>query len=168
MNFLNNLFKSNSQFKTGFDFNYLSDNYVYIRNRPYTTSNINRLLEILKDSSTLINTTKNPKVFFERYLLCISILNELIPIEHKIKFIGDTPSKIKKQLQLKENYTVNDFIDRYYQDFLEKISSLKTRKAKINKINKFKEDIEYYELYIQDENIKKYNNLYTELLKQIN
>lgn len=168
MNFFNNLLKNNKYNSNGFDFNYLSENYVYIRNNPYTISNIKRLLKILKESTDLVNTTKSPKVFFERYQLSISILNELIPVENKFKFIGDKPSKIKKQLQKKEQYTVSDFIDRYYQDYIEKINSLKTAKAKINKVNKFKEDIEYYKLYIQSENIEKYNNLYDELLKNIN
>lgn len=155
--------------KKGFDFNYLSDNYTYIRNNKYwNKETVNNCLKILKDCAKLINTTKKADIFFERYLLALSILNELIPIENKLSFKGDKPSKIKKQLYEKEIFTVNDFLDRYYNDFFEKINQLKTTKAKKNKIDAFSNELKDYMQYLSSESIEKYNNLYSKLNELIN
>ncbi len=149
--------------RNGFDFNYLSNEYVYLRNRTYNKSSIERVLKILKESGDLINTTKTPKVFFERYLLSISILNELIPIERKLSFSGKKPSALKRELQEKEVFTVNDFLDRYYNDTLEKINAYKTVKAKQNKVYEFSNEIDKYSRYMTLESLKKFTTLYEQL-----
>ncbi len=109
----------------GFNFNYTAEEYSAIKKRRYNMCTIQNYFRILKDCQQLINTTRKPDVFFNRYLIAVAILNDLILIENKLSFKGNTPSKIKKQLQKKEIYTVNDFLDRYYQDTLNKINNLK-------------------------------------------
>lgn len=162
----NNLFKINNNNnmidypKKGFDFNYISDNCIYIRNnKNWNKENINNCLRILKDCAKLINTTKNPKVFFERYLLAISILNELIPIEKKLNLKGDKPSQIKKQFYEKEINTVNDFIYRFYNETILKISTLKTQKSKLLRINEFCLALNNYKQYLSTDSINVYNTL---------
>lgn len=168
MKLFSNLFKSNKPIsvytKKGFDFNYLSNNFIYIRNnKHWNKENVSNCFRILKDSAKLINTTKKPEVFFERYLLALSILNELIPIEKKLLIKGDTPSKIKKQFYEKEILTVNDFIDRHFNETLDKLNSLKTEKSKINQIDKYCSAFDNYKQYLSNESISKYNSLCAEL-----
>lgn len=164
MGLLDNLFKRNNNIDTylkkGFDFNYLSDNYIYLRNNKYYThNNVNNCLRILKDCANLINTTKKPDVFFERYLLAISILNELITIQSKFKFSGKRPSEIKRELYEKEIFTVNDFLDRYYNETLVKLNSLKTEKAKLSRIDNFCTGLNNYKCYLSEDSLLKYNEL---------
>lgn len=169
MGFFSNLFNSQvnnivkSTPRNGFNFNYLSNEHIYLRNGNYNKSSIERVLKILKESGDLINTTKTPKVFFERYLLSISILNELISIEKKLSFKGNKPSSLKKTLQGKEVFTVNDFLDRYYNDTLAKINAYKTVKAKQNKVYEFSNEIDKYSRYMTLESLKKFTILYEQL-----
>lgn len=149
----------------GFNFNYTTEEYSAIRNNRYFEGTIIRYNQILKDCSELINTTKTPKVFFERYLIAIAILNDYILIERKLSFKGKKPSQIKKELQEKEIFTVNDFLDRYYEDTLSKINNLKTSKAKQNRVYKFSNEIDTYSKYLTNESLKKFTVQYEQLEK---
>ena len=166
---LKSLFKNNINVKVstttynGFNFNYTTDEYSAIRKKKYGISTIQIYFKILKDCEHLINTTKNPDVFFKRYMIAIAILNDLILIEHKLHFKGNKPSDIIKQLKAKEVYTVNDFLDRYYQDTLNKINSYKTSKAKQNKVISFSNEIDKYSIYMTNESLKKFTLMYEQL-----
>lgn len=149
----------------GFNFNHTTDEYSAVKNNRYYEGTIIRYNQILKDCSELINTTKTPKVFFERYLIAIAILNDYILIERKLSFKGKKPSQIKKELQEKEIFTVNDFLDRYYEDTLSKINNLKTSKAKQNRVYKFSNEIDTYSKYMTNESLKKFNIQYEQLEK---
>lgn len=164
-NFFNNFYTINisSTSYNGFNFNYTMPEYSAIRNGNYAISTIKRYIKILKDCGNLINTTKNPDVFFNRYLMTIAILNDLILIERKLSFKGQKPSKIKTQLQEKEIFTVNDFLDRYYNETLSKISILKTHKAKTNKIIAFSNKIDEYSIYMTSQSLSKFTNMYDTL-----
>ena len=157
---------NNAYPKKGFDFNYTMEEYSAIKQNRYNISTIQRYLEILKDCGNLINTTKKPDVFFSRYLIALAILNDLIPIENKLNLQGDKPSQIKKQLYDKEIFTVNDFIDRYYQDIISQIISLKTEKAKQKRINDFCNGLDIYKLHLSQESLDKYNNLCLDIQKK--
>lgn len=149
----------------GFNFNYTTEEYSAIRKGRYDIITIQNYFRILKDCGKLINTTKNPDIFFKRYLTALAILNDLILVENRLSFKGNKPSKIKKQLQEKEIYTVNDFLDRYYQDTLDKINKLKTSKAKQNKVVMFSNKIDTYSIYMTNESLKKFTLMYEELKK---
>lgn len=148
------------------DFNYIDNNYSYIINKNYYRGTIENCLRISKDCANLINTTKKPDVFFNRYNLLISIMNELITVEKKFKFDGSKPSEIKKHLMDKEQYTINDFIDRYYQNAILKINSFKTMKAKENSAKKFLDDIHDYYVFMGKTSICKINNLYNSIIDE--
>lgn len=163
MGFLKNIFTNNkvniSYPRKGFDFNYIMDEYSEIRKGRYNALTIERHIQILKDCGNLINTTKKPDVFFNRYLIALALLNDLILIKNKKIFKGDKPSEIKRQFYEKEIYTVNDFIDRYYEDTISQISSLKTQKAKQSRIDKFCNALNNYKQYLSVDSLNKYNEL---------
>ena len=98
--------------------------------------------------------------------MAIAILNDLILIENKLSFKGKTPSKIKKQLQEKESFTVNDFLDRYYNDTVNKINNCKTIKAKQNKVISFSNGIDEYSIYMTKDSLTKFTIMYDQLEKQ--
>lgn len=153
----------NKIYDNGFDFNYTTGEYHYLKKCPYyDIAGLKRCLQILKDCKELINTTKSPKVFFERYLRAIDILNELILVEKRYKnlFVGNKPSDIKNQLQSKEIYTVNDFLDRYYNQTIATINSLKTENAKQKRKVSFYNEIIKYQNYINKTSFYKFKTLY--------
>ena len=145
--------------KDGFDFSYTSAEYNEIRTKKYTLGTIQQYLKILDDSKKLVNTTKNPDVFFNRYLIIIAIVNELIFIEKKINFKGTLPSQIKGELIQKEVYTVNDFINRFYEETNFQISKLKTATAKQKRIEIFCHGLDNYVQYLTEASKTKYNKL---------
>lgn len=159
----------NKIYYNGFDYNYTTGEYHYLKKCPYyDVAGLKRCLQILKDCQELINTTKTPKVFFQRYLCAIDILNELILVEKRYKklFIGSKPSEAKKQLQYKEIYTVNDFLDRYYNQTIININSLKTEKAKQKRKDNFFNEIIKYQNYINKISFYKFKTLYENLISR--
>lgn len=150
------------------NFDYIDTNNLYIINKVHDYRTIENCLRICRDCAEIINTTKNPKVFFERYNLLISITNELITVEKKYKFNSEKPSQFKYKLKEKEIYTINDFINRYYNSIINKINTLKTEKGKNNTVKKFIDDIEIYYNYLNNENLTLINNLYNSLIDNYN
>lgn len=147
------------------DFNYIDNTYIYLRNRTfYTNSNIEKMLRICRDCVNLINNTTNPDVFFNRYKLLISILNELIPIEKNLSLTGTKPSEFKKQLINKEIYTVNDFFDRYFKRLNLETNSLKKINSKENKIKKYMSSIDNYKTNLTITNIHYYQNHFNNII----
>ena len=146
------------------NFNYIDNNCLYIINKHHYNGTIQNCLRISKDCAELINTTKKPNIFFTRYNLLISIINELITVEKKYKLKNPKPSEIKKDLMRKEPYTIDNFIDRYYQNTILKVNSLKTVKAKENSTKKFLADIQDYYIYMDKSAIFKLNNLYNSII----
>lgn len=143
------------------------DEYSAIQQKRCYSGTIENYFRMLKDCEQLINFTKKPDVFFPRYLMSIAILNDLILIEKKLNFVSQKPSQIKRQLQQKEIDTVNDFINRYYDDTIQKINSLKTTKAQNTRIENFCSGLNNYKQYLTKTSLDKYNQLCLELQKQI-
>lgn len=112
-------------------------------------------LKIAQDCVDLVNTTTNPDVFFKRYDLCIQTVQKLVNIEKHVSFSGKKPHVFLNELHQKRNAATHDFIMRYYYKALGDAEKLKTVKGKINKINKFCENIEiaYYD-YLSKDNLK--------------
>lgn len=110
---------------------------VSVYNRKEAEFYGSQSLRIVNDCANLVNTTKNPKVFFERYNLLIKELENLSKLERFNCFSGSLPSHDLQETLSKKSFTINDFIDRYYQDTIDKIKKLKTQKAKDKKSRKF-------------------------------
>lgn len=150
------------------DFNYVDNANLYIINKNHDYKSIENCLRICKDCVEIINNTKNPKIFFDRYKLLISITNELITVEKKYKFNSERPSQFKEKLKKQEIYTINDFLNRYYQDTIEKVENLKTVKGKTNFVKKFIDNIIIYKNYLNKENLTLANTLYNSLINNYN
>lgn len=121
-------------------------------------------LKIVNDSARLVNTTCKPEVFFSRYTLLIELLENLKKLE-VYRCFKSKPSKDLNHLNSNKIYTINDFIDRYYQNSLQKIQNLKTITSKENNIKKFEQNIEPYKKHMDEENIKYFYTKCVELKK---
>ena len=120
-------------------------------------------LKIAQESAQIVNSTKNPDVFFERFKLLIEKMENLSNIENLIKFKSKKPSQNLKEILDKKELTIKEFIDRFYDETNIKIKNLTMVKSKENNINKFKEKLEFYNEEMSNSNIKYYINLYEEL-----
>lgn len=125
------------------------------------------MIRIALDCTNLVNTTKNPKVFFERYNLLINKLENLSKLEKFNCFTGESPSNNLREILGKRELTINDFLNRYCEDVLNKIESLKTITSKKKKVDNFFSSLKQYELYMTDNNIQAYHFLYEKMLKII-
>lgn len=116
-------------------------------------------LKQVNESAHLVNTTKNPETFFSRYEFMIKKVKDLIEIQKYLKFKGDKPTDLLKQINDKRIHTINDFIDRFYDDTLKQINKLKTEKAKQKRIDNFYLSLSPYFSQMEKENIDKINKL---------
>lgn len=123
------------------------------------------MLRIASDCANLVNTTKNPRVFFERYSLLIDKLENLSKLEKFNCFTGKLPSNNLKEILSKREFTINDFLNRYCEDVLNKIGNLKTISSKKKKVDNFFNSLKQYEVYMADNNIQTYHFLYEKMLK---
>ncbi|ADY54715.1 phage protein [Syntrophobotulus glycolicus DSM 8271] len=112
------------------------------------------LLKIANDSANLVNTTKKPDVFFARYDTLLDCMEKLSLLEDSIKFNGTKPSKQFRDLEIGRERNTHLFINRFYQETLNKINALKTNKAKYNKVCNFYTLLEDYFHKMSPNNIK--------------
>lgn len=138
---------------------------VHNRNEAYFYSA--NMLRIASDCANLVNTTKNPRVFFERYNLLINKLENLSKLEKFNCFTGKSPSDNLREVLDKREFTINDFLNRYCEDVLNKIVNLKTISGKKKKVDNFFSSLKQYESYMTDNNIQTYHFLYEKMLKII-
>ena len=81
-------------------------------------------------------------------------------------FRGTSPSENLTNTLNKKTLTINDFIDRFYNDTLFQISKLKTEKAKEKRIENFYNELSKYNDYMLPENVEKYISMYENLLNK--
>ena len=145
----------------------IDENYfVTVHNRKEAEFYGAGMLKILHDCANLVNTTKNPRVFFERYALLVEKLENLAKLEIFGCFKNGLPSKDLQRTLEKKEFTINDFIDRFYNETINKINTLKTDKAKDKRIENFYEELSKYNDRMLPANIEKYTNLYENLLNR--
>ena len=138
---------------------------VVVHNRKEAEFYIAGMLKIANDCANLVNTTKNPDVFFMRYNLLINKLENMAKLEPFKCFKGTLPSQNLANILNKKELTINDFIDRFYSDTLEQINKLKTERAKEKRIENFYNELSKYNDYMLPNNIEKYISMYENLLK---
>lgn len=78
------------------------------------------LLQTAQECANIVNTTKNPAIFFENYDKMIASLKELSKIQYDLKIKGRLPSDILRTIEDKKPFTIEEFLERYYQKTLEK------------------------------------------------
>lgn len=136
---------------------------LFKKKNPVNLIALQRDLEILNDCAELIESTKNPQVFFERYNLYILKLAALANAQKtkQIKVTGENIiDKFERMNTEQQKIKVtNAFIDRMWADTCEKASNLKTERGKLNRIKKFKETLSDYNNLMPEQCIKYYENL---------
>ncbi len=113
-----------------------------------------------RDCANLVNTSKNPRVFFERLLSLHQLLKALANMEKTIRFSGELPSQALRRIEQNRGLTINNFLDRYYQETAYQISLRKTQKAKENNVRLFWDSLCRYQPLMTSENIARMNELY--------
>ncbi len=102
------------------------------------------LIKIAQDSVKLVNTTKKPDVFFDRYDLLLDCTEKLSLMKHLMNFSGTKPSKQLATFLAEKEKATSLFIKRFYQETIDKIKSLKTDKAKHSNAIQFYVTLEDY------------------------
>lgn len=124
----------------------------------------------LKDCKTLtkqINTTKNPRIFFEGYSELINITHNLCNLEYFVNFQGQSPTSTLSYLSTSKERETTFMLQRFVEDLQKQTDKLKTDKAKINTINKAFANLSKYDNAMTDKNIDFYKNNYNKLLNNI-
>lgn len=117
---------------------------VKVHNKSEAEFYVQQFLKHCYESTELVNTTKNPRVFFERYDFLIKQTENLAKLEIFVKFSGRKPSDTLIYLnQIRENET-NLMIGRAWENLNIKLSKLKTNKGKENAINKLMAEFQQY------------------------
>ena len=139
---------------------------VIVHNKKEAEFYASNMLRIATDCANLVNTTKKPDVFFIRYYLLLDKLKNLAKLEVFKCFRGTSPSENLTNTLNKKTLTINDFIDRFYNDTLFQISKLKTEKAKEKRIENFYNELSKYNDYMLPENVEKHISMYENLLNK--
>lgn len=115
---------------------------VQVHNKKEAYFYAEQFLKHCYESKDLVNKTKTPRVFFERYDFLLTNTENLAELEYFLKFKGQKPSKTLIYLnEIRENET-NTTIERVWDNFNKKFLNLKTKKGKEtatnNLFNEFK------------------------------
>ncbi|MFL8712804.1 DUF4236 domain-containing protein [Clostridioides sp. GD02377] len=141
------------------------------KNKGTSSSESNRqaqqLLKIINDCANIVNTTKDPKIFFQRYDMLLDKSYALVAIEDDLSFSGQSPSKMLDNIIAKKTDTINDFLTRYYDEMSSKLRGLKTEKARMNNAYKFSSLAIDYKERLNNDNKAKLNKLYKQLLEDV-
>src|SRR5699024_9670296 len=100
------------------DINIGDNTIVTVHNRKEAEFYASGMLKIANDCANLVNTTKKADVFFPRYYLLLEKLDNLAKLEKFNCFRGTSPSVNLSDTLDKKALTINDFIDRFYNDTL--------------------------------------------------
>lgn len=103
-----------------------------------------RITEMINDSIELVNDSVVTDTFFFRLDFIIEKFQELVTIKDLIIFNPPLPSTQLDGVINKYDSIIQQFLERYVEDCAMKISKLKTKKGKINKIEKFSIEILKY------------------------
>lgn len=100
-------------------------------------ASVKNMLKQVNESAKTVNTTTNPETFFGRLNFIFDLLLELKKYEKYRIFTGNSPTKDYNYLLDNLESSVNAFIDRTFEKQKEKMSTLKTDKAKYNSFQKY-------------------------------
>jgi hypothetical protein len=111
-------------------------------------------LKIVYDSIELVNHTANPDVFFLRFELLEENLYTLSLFEPYIEFKNEKPSDRLHTIQSMKQDAIHDFLTRYFGDAKKQADKLKTDKGKLNKYERFYQNLQQYYELMESENIE--------------
>lgn len=116
-------------------------------------------LKIVQDCVRIVNTTKKPDIFFERYSLLEQKLNALTQLSG-VRYSGTSPRNMLKQIIDKKQAAIHDMVERYWNDVILKTQNLKTEKAKQNTYYTFITSLEPYYSKMDNSNVDYIKKLY--------
>ena len=108
---------------------------IKISNKKEAEFYANQFLKHCNESTKIVNTTANPKVFFERYSFLLHETKNLSNLEIFLKFKGRTPSSTLVYLIQSKERETNLMISRAWESLDIKLKKLKTKRGKENRIN---------------------------------
>lgn len=113
-----------------------SFNLPYVKKCKTDISEANRRLKQLDESYKMVRKTTEVETFFRRLHFCFDCTLDLMG--YKIKFAKNATPEVQ-YIQFKKDLReiVDDFIVRSYNNEIEKCASLKTEKAKKNRMDKY-------------------------------
>lgn len=115
---------------------YFNGRNILVSNKKEAEFYAQQFLKHCYESADIVNHTKNPQVFFERYSFLISETENLAQLEIFLKFKGTQPSQQLATLKENKENETNLMIGRACEDLGIKLNKLKTAKGKTNAINK--------------------------------
>ncbi|WP_236035017.1 hypothetical protein [Clostridium sp. HV4-5-A1G] len=118
-----------------------------------------QIARMIYDSQKLVNNSIEPKTFFFRINFLIEKLQELANIEDLIDFNEPLPSSQLNEVMNHYDLLVQQFLERYIENCVQKIEKLKTDKGKLNKINTSLENILEYKKFLKPSHLNYINNL---------
>ncbi len=136
---------------------------INIHNKKEALFMAEQWMRIANDSANLVNSTSNVDVFFNRYSLLIEELEKLSKLEKFHCFKQQQPSTNLKEILNKKEYTINDFITRFYDKTISEINSLKTDTAKSKRIESFYKNLHKYESMLSSAHLERIETLYLDL-----
>jgi len=123
----------------------------------------NQYAKIAQDSAKLVNETKVPGVFFDRFDLLTENLSKMAAIERLLPPQKESPSAALARIEGSKAASVNAFIDRYAQETRLKMYELSTERGKKNKAEAFYNILSEYKTRMPDESVEYYTNVYEQL-----
>ena len=140
---------------------------ININNKRQAQFYAEQFLKHCYESTNLVNKTKTPHVFFERYDYLIEQTENLAKLEIFLKFSGRKPSSTLMYLKKSKEKETNTMIGRAWEDLDIKLSKLKTTKGKENAINKLMEEFQYYLDKMTQSNIELCTSYYNTFIGNI-
>lgn len=124
------------------------------------------LLATAQECANMVNTTANPEIFFSNYKKMIDSLISLTKIQYSLKIKGQLPSDILRTIQDKKPFTIEEFLERYYQKTKEKLAKQTdfSRQEKI--VKRFEEELLPYRHHFAERNKKQLQTYSKELSQQ--
>lgn len=109
-------------------------------------------LRIINDCHKLLQSTKNPDVFFMRLNLLVEKSKHLCTLEKYVPLSGASPTAAYNEVVTNYHAAIQQFLIQYLSDTFDKAESMKTEKARIGKYQKFYDSLQEYYCYMNDEN----------------
>ena len=148
-------------------FLYFGNSTISVTNKKEAEFYAKQFLKHCYESTNLVNNTKNPEVFFERYDFLIKETENLSKLEVFLHFTGKKPSETLIYLKQQKEKETNTMIERACEDLGKKLNTLKTTKGKINAINKLFDIFRIYSDKMTQSNIDLCNSYYNTFIGNV-
>lgn len=111
----------------------------------FVTMNMKTLVKQINESVEIMKKTKNPETFITRLDFIIGNYQKLYEYERMGIIVNQTrPSVMLAELTQSRDGVITEFLENALGDLRVKLLGIKTEKAKINQIQKFRETVESF------------------------